>query len=131
MKEKQTGIIDIHDCEPAVFSDFLRFVYYEEINNLSEENVFGLFTLSDKYDVPDLRAICMEFMKANLSVETFCDTISLALTHTETELIKLCTDFFIGNAEKIIETVKWQSFLLQNPIHCNELFIKYVASKKS
>ena len=131
MKEKQTGIIDIQDCEPSVFSDFLRFLYYKEISSLSEENVFDLFTLSDKYDVPDLRERCMEFMKANLSVETFCDTITLALTHTETELIQLCTELFIGNAEKIIETVKWQSFLAHNPTQSNELFIKYVASKKS
>ena len=131
MKEKQTGIIDIQDCEPAVFSEFLRFLYYEEISNLSEENVFGIFTLCDKYDVSDLREICMKFMKANLSVKTFGDTVTFALMHTESELIKFCVDFFIKNAQKIIETVPWQSLLAQSPIQCNELFIKPLASKNS
>ena len=130
MKEKQTGIIDIQDCEPAIFSEFLHFLYYEGISNLSAENVFGLFTHSDKLDVPKLKEMCMEFMKINLSVETFSDTITLALTHTEMELIKLCTDFFIRKAEKIIETYKWQSFLAHNPTQSNECFIKLFASKK-
>lgn len=131
MKEKKTGIIDIQDCEPSIFSHFLCFLYCEELNTLSDENVFGLYTLADIYDIPDLREICREFMKVNISTETFCDTITLALNHSEAELVKFSTDFFIKNAQKIIETVKWQSFLAQNPTQSNELFIKLLASNKN
>lgn len=124
MMERKTGIVDVEDCDPSVFSDFLYFLYCGEVEKLSEDNVFSLFTVADKYDISDLRAMCMEFMKQNLSVNTFCDTIAFALLYDDAELIKLSTDFFATNLTDIIMTVKWQSFLLENPIQGNELMIK-------
>ena len=66
----------------------------------------------------------MEFIKDNLNVDSFCDTIVLALKYSEAELLKLSTDFFVKNLHKIIVTVKWQSFITENPIQGNELMIK-------
>lgn len=131
MKEKSTGILNIEDCEPSIFSQFLHFLYCGELERLSENNTFELFTVADKYDVPDLRTLCMEFMKDNLSVDTFCDTIALALQHSEAELIELCTDFFARNLQKILVTVKWQSFITENPIQGNELMIKALVTDNS
>lgn len=131
MKEKETGIIDVEDCEPYHFLDFLNFLYCGEVEILTVENVFSLFTIADKYDVLDLRTKCMEFMKYNLSIDTFCDTIALALLHSEKELIKLSIDFFAKNLQKIIVTVKWQSFIVENPIQSNELLIKALVPNKN
>lgn len=127
MKEKATGVVDIEDCDPSSFSDFLCFLYCGSVENLSTENVFSLFIASDKYDVQDLRSQCVTFMEKNLSIDNFCDTITLALKHSERDLIKLAVDFFGKNLQKIILTVKWQSFLVENPIHANELLIKALA----
>lgn len=131
MKEKTTGIIDIEDCEPSSFSDFLYFLYCGDVKIISADNVFNLFIAADKYDVQDLRTKCMEYMNRNLSVDTFCDAITMALWHSETELVKLATDFFIKNAEQIIVTAKWQTFVAENPTQSNELFIKALASAKN
>lgn len=130
MKEKATGIVDIKDCDPSSFSDFLCFLYSEDVDNLSSENAFSLFTTADKYDVADLREKCMKYIKNNLSVDTFCETITLALKHTEIDLIRLATDYFIKNAESILVTAKWQSFAAENPMQSNELFIKFVATDR-
>lgn len=130
MKEKESGIVDIEDCDPFSFSSFLCFLYCEDENSLSQENVFSLFTAADKYDVPDLRVKCVEFMKKNLTVDTFCEAITLALQHSETELVDLATNFFIKNTEKILETVKWQTFAAENPTQSNELVLKFVKSVK-
>lgn len=131
MKERETGIINVEDCEPSHFLDFLHFLYCGEVKILTVENVFSLFTVADKYDVLDLRTKCMEFMKHNLSIDTFCDTIALALLHSENELIKLSIDFFAKNLQKIIVTVKWQSFIVKNPIQSNELLIKALVPNKN
>lgn len=131
MKERETGIYNVEDCEPAHFLDFLHFLYCGEEKIITAENVFNLFTIADKYDVLDLRTKCMEFMKYNLSIDTFCDTIALALQHSENELIKLSTDFFAKNLQKIIVTVKWRSFILENPIQSNELLIKALVPNKN
>lgn len=131
MKEKATGILEIHDCDSSSFSDFLCFLYCGDVSVISEENVFSLFTVADKYDVQDLRAKCMKFVYGHLSIDTFCDTIALALRHSETELIKLATDFFTKNAPKIIVTVKWQVFLQENPTQSNELLVKLLVNNQS
>ena len=129
-KEKATGIINIEDCDPSSFSDFLCFLYCGDTEVISLGNVFSLFIASDKYDVEDLRAKCVEFMKENVSIDTFCDTIVLALQHCETELITIASDFFTKHALEIAKTVKWQTFAANNPTQSNELFIKALASKE-
>lgn len=98
---------------------------------ISQENVFSLFNSANKYETVDLRAKCTEYMKKNLSVDTFCDTIILALRHSETDLLKLATDYFIKNASKIIITPQWQSFLAENPTESNDLLVKLLAKKES
>lgn len=70
-------------------------------------------------------------MKENLSDEIFCDTFTLALLHSEIELIALATDFFIKHALEITETVKWQSFSENNPTQINILLMKALAAKSS
>lgn len=70
-------------------------------------------------------------MKKNLSIDSFCGTIALALKHSEKQLIELTTDFFKQNFPKIILTVKWQSFLIENPIQGNELLIKALSLNKT
>lgn len=129
MKETATGIIVIDDCDLSCFSDFLSFLYCGNVENLSTENAFSLFTAADKYDVQDLKSKCLEFIKMNLSVDTFCSTIALALQHSEKVLIELATDFFIKNLQKIIVTDEWQSFLSEYPIQSNELLIKALVIK--
>lgn len=131
MKEKATGVVDVEDCDPSTFSDFLSFLYCGELDSLSEDNVFSLFTTADKYDIADLRTVCLKYMKENLSVDTFCDTITLALQHSEAELIALSTDFFAKNLQDIIVTVKWQSFIIKSPIQGNELMIKALVPSKN
>lgn len=131
MKERATGIVEIEDCDPSSFSDFLCFLYCGNVENLSTENVFSLFTVADKYDIQDLRSECMHFMKNNLSISTFCDTITFALEYCEMELLKLSIDFFSKHIHVVIKTVEWQSLLIKNPIQCNELMIKALECYKS
>lgn len=124
MKEKETGIVDIEDCNPSSFPTFLCFLYCEDADSLSKENVFSIFTTADKYDVPDLKAKCIEFMKENLSVDIFCETITLALQYTETELFNFTTNFFVENATEIVGTDEWQSFAIKNPIQSTNMYLK-------
>lgn len=131
MKEKATGVVEIEDCDPSCFSNFLCFLYCGDEEMISKENVFSLFTVSDKYDVQDLREKCLTLMKENLSVDTFCDTITLALRHSETDLIKLSSKFFTKKAPKIIVTAKWQVFSAENPTKSNELFVKLLVPDAS
>lgn len=58
---------------------------------------FPWFTVAEKFNVKNLRSECLVFLKDGLSVDTFCDTITLTIQHFEIELIEITTDFFFYN----------------------------------
>lgn len=124
LSESKEGIITIEDCEPEVFDEFLLFIYAGRVQNLSSDNVCGLYYAADKYDLPELKDKCIHFLKKSMSPETICDVISLATKHSEREFLNLAVQFFVDNLEKILVTVSWQLYLKENPIQANELYIK-------
>lgn len=130
MTETNEGIIDIPDCDPYIFRDFLRYLYTGKLDNITNENAFELYHIADKYDVKELRMDCVDFISGNLTLDTICDAISLATRHCERELLTSATVFFINNIKDIITTVSWQKFVQENPIVANELFIKTVNKHK-
>ena len=83
--EKRSNVVDIDDCDPSIFSDFLYFLYGGSIEYHSRDNdenlskACNLFTLADKYNVGELRSQCWEFMINNLSPENFSEIMSLPL----------------------------------------------------
>lgn len=45
-KEKRQGSVDITDCDPHIFKDFLLYLYTGKLDNISNENVFDLYHMS-------------------------------------------------------------------------------------
>lgn len=129
MKEKSTGFVDIHDLDPDAFLVFLSFLYTGCIDELSTINVFGVYKAADMYDVGELKSNCLHLMKHSLSVDSFCDVVSISLLHDEKDLLRTCISYFSQNMVKILETAKWQTFLSENPIQGNELMIKGLKKK--
>lgn len=121
-----TEVVVIDDLDPTYFSDFLLFIYCEEIN-LCCGNVLSILNAASKYNITDLRNNCFKVLKSNLTIDTFCDFLNFGLQNSE-ELVSHATSFFLENAKKIIHTNKWQSFVTENPIESNKLFATFVSS---
>lgn len=68
MKMQDTCWLDIEDCDPSVFYDFLYLLYSENENSILQRNVIDLFTIAEKYDVPDLKERFIEFIKGYPSI---------------------------------------------------------------
>lgn len=124
MAEKNSSAVDISDCDPDVFKEFLYYLYNGRIAGVCQDNVCALYILADKYDVKQLKERCITVMNCGISVDNFCDMLSLALKYQETELLKRTTDFFVKNAKLILPTISWQSFIVEAPTVANELFMK-------
>lgn len=129
-KEKISGVVEIPDVEKSIFSDFLNYLYTGSVEKLTVENVVKLYTTADKYQVDDLKEICMDHMMMNVSIDNFCDVLTLSLRHDEKDLKEVCIQFFSKKSLDIILTAKWQTFLSENPIIGNELFIKHLQLNK-
>ena len=124
MKEKNQGEINISDCDPHIFRDFLLYLYTGKLNSMSKEIVFDLYYISVKYEVEDLKLDCLDFILDNIDINVICHVVTLATRHFEHELLKKATQFFVDNAKAIVLTVNWQKFIKEYPIQANEFIIK-------
>lgn len=128
--EKKSGRIVIDDLKPDRFQDFMEYLYTGRVESFSDDNAFALYAAADKYDVPTLKSECVEYASKSLSVDNFCDVITVALRHDEKHLFQLAVEFFKKNVANIIVTVKWQQFMSENSTRANELFIQLLVPQR-
>lgn len=110
MTEKKTGEVHITDCDPKVFNAFLLFLYSGRVE-LKECDVFELYKITDKYDVPDLKLMCVDFMIRNISVENVCETFAFSHKFEEQRLKSFAQLFFCENFQKIVVSDTWKSLM--------------------
>lgn len=127
MTEKKTGIVNIIDCNPESFRTFLLYLYSGEFN-FSKCDVFDLYKIADKYDVPELKLICVDFMFKRLSVNNVLKTYALGHQFNEETLITNAQVFFEENFKQIVVLDIWMSFLEHDCYLANEL-LKSMAPK--
>lgn len=88
-KESKATIDDISD---RALTEFLRFVYCGRVEVIDEVAAELLYAAT-KYDVPDLKPLCVRSMTANLSSSNVIETLMLADLHGERELKIFCIDY--------------------------------------
>lgn len=84
MKEKISGVVIIEDAEPAVFQEFLLYLYTGSGKYLSSKNVTNLYDLGDKYNVKQLMDLCMWHINKTGPVTDFFSEMSELPNDTET-----------------------------------------------
>lgn len=94
MKEKRSGEVFITDADPTTFHDFLLFLYAGKEEHQDRENVTDLYKLGDKYCVDDLKHLCVEDMKRNMSIANFFNFFLISQQHCDSELSKAAINFF-------------------------------------
>lgn len=129
--EKNSGIVDVPDCDPQAMELFLSYIYCGKVETLNESNMFGLYYMADKYEMLALKEECSEFIKKSLSTTNTCKAIQLALSHNDSNLLKFATGYFESNMTDIMRTDDWQYFLKNNFTLGNELVIKCVEKHKA
>lgn len=126
--EKQTGVVTISDCDPDSFEGFLEFLYTGKFEEPSTRSALYLYETSDKYEVQELKAFCVEYLMENLSVENVCDVVILADKYEEFKLLSAAQDFFNKNLGEIFDTSQWDS-LVKNNYRLSKMLLKKMSSK--
>lgn len=126
LQENKDGHLDFVDVcsNPCAFKVLLIFLYCGQVEFMTTENVYDIYSLTVKLDIQDLRCICVNFMKIHLSCSNFCDICELSLKNSETNLLNAVSDFFSVHFLEIIVSEKWKNFIVQYPLPCNDLLIK-------
>jgi speckle-type POZ protein len=92
MLESKEGRAKIDDIDGKALMEFLRFVYcgrVEGIDDVAAELIYA----ASKYDLPDLKPLCVASMTSKLTMDNAIDTMMLADLHGENQLKKFCIDY--------------------------------------
>lgn len=109
--ERQTGVVTISDCDPDSFLQFLSYLYSGKLEDLSYCSALNLYYTSDKYNVQELKAFCVEYLIQCLSVENICETVVFAANYDDMRLLSAIQDFFNKNVRKILESSEWECLM--------------------
>jgi speckle-type POZ protein len=77
MKEAATNTVEIEDIDSKTMQEFLRFIYCEEFKDFKAVSNDLLYA-AEKYEVNQLKEICIEELAANVSAENVIETLILA-----------------------------------------------------
>lgn len=131
MTESISGVVVIPDLNPEHFNDFLRFVYTGKLDIVTSQNAMDLYTAADKYDFIDLRRECILQMSTEFSVDNILEIILFAGTYQEEKIRKMAEEYFIKNAEAIVSTDKWKTFIIENIQTANDLILEMARDMRS
>lgn len=122
--EKQTGIVNIPDCDPDSFKTFLEYVYCGRLENISFDCALPLYAISDKYNVQELKSFCIKYLMHNITTENVCEIVILADAYDEASLFSAVQRYFNENFKKIVTTSDWENLLKKNFRLANKLLIE-------
>ena len=94
---KEKSEMEIRDMKPVVFNKLLHFIYTNEcdVGGYTEE----LLIAADRYDVKDLKELCEEELKTNLTVDNAVRLLMLS-DECQAKMLKNTTIQFISCDEK-------------------------------
>ncbi|KAG8192307.1 hypothetical protein JTE90_002128 [Oedothorax gibbosus] len=107
MKENLTNCLEITDFDLLVIEIMLRYIYYGHVMGLTSEISIQLYSAAEKYNLPDLKDICVKYLLRNLDIANICDVLTLGELHNEPQLKISAQNFICMNAAAIQETEKW------------------------
>lgn len=129
--EKQTGIVNIPDCDAESFQEFLEFLYTGKLDDPSPNRTLHLYEIAEKYNVEEVKTLCSEFLMENWTIETLCDVVILADKYDDANLLSAAQCFFTKHLSDILVTPQWGCFMENNHRLANTLLIAMSSKVKA
>ncbi|XP_031784091.1 BTB/POZ domain-containing protein 17 isoform X1 [Nasonia vitripennis] len=127
-QESRVALQETPQCA-TIFSEFLRYFYTGHIG-FSNEIVLPILSLADKYNVRDLIASCLNFMRDHIPVAAIHGTLvswfQYSLNCGHNEITNACHNFVKWNIELVAATPDFANFeldVLVSLLHQSSLVI--------
>lgn len=105
MKENTENMVVIEDIDYEVFAEMFRFIYTGKVNQTEiRKHAKNLYIAADKYVLKRLKAICLENLCENLSLDNALEYLEFADLYSADRLKRKAIDFIVshvGDIEKI------------------------------
>ncbi|XP_041355397.1 BTB/POZ domain-containing protein 3-like [Gigantopelta aegis] len=112
---EQDNIV-IPDVEPAIFEEFLQYLYTDEVT-LTGDNVIGLLYVSKKYDVSTLEQLCLTFLSSSMTSDDACFVMEQAHLYDEIQLMEKSLNCILENGDAALKSAGLISL-------CHECLVK-------
>jgi len=114
-KEKVSGRIMIDDFEEETVYTLLRYLYSGNVENLEKKDVGCLLRAADKYDLNELKQLCVSTLGGKIDIENVCSILSLAKMYNCSLLGDIALQFVTENRDKIVKKSDWKYQLESHP----------------
>ncbi|CAL1284128.1 unnamed protein product [Larinioides sclopetarius] len=115
MKEKMMNCIQVDDLDESTIEQFLHFLYSGILEDLQWESALKLYYAADKYQVQQLKDICVSFLVTRLNRHNLSDLLILADRHQDSDLKGSIEKFICKKDNEIFCTDEWECFMDTNP----------------
>ncbi|KAG8194247.1 hypothetical protein JTE90_024577 [Oedothorax gibbosus] len=125
MKENLTGEIKIDDMQPDTVKGMLNYIYCGKVRDFSEGTACDLLYAADKYQLLELKEMCVSYLKAKISNSNVFRILDVAVLHDDH--LKTTVIEYIGENFTVIEKSKgWAQFKKENPSLALDVLTKIV-----
>ena len=114
LEEIITNTVKIHDAETEVLTEFLRFIYTDNVMCI-EKFALKLLELADRFDLQRLKAICANELVKFISVSSALETLIIADRHKISDLENITLNFIKSRLGEIVALTDYDSFCKNHP----------------
>lgn len=114
MKESRAREIGIPDVTPAALKAMLNYIYSAKTVDFTEKLACELLYAADKYELLELKEMCVSYLKGVVSIENVFRILDVAILHDESLKLSACDH--IGENFTVLEKTKgWISLKKRKP----------------
>ncbi|KAI9562750.1 hypothetical protein GHT06_010204 [Daphnia sinensis] len=110
MKESKTGEVFIKDIERDIFYDLLHYIYSGRTSVPMTENIAqSLIAAAEKYNIPDLKKDCVDFLLTRVTEATAQKIFQMADRYYIEDLKEECIQILLPRIEikNVIPLIIW------------------------
>ncbi|XP_055347898.1 BTB/POZ domain-containing protein 6-B-like [Paramacrobiotus metropolitanus] len=96
--------VDIPDCMPDAFANMLSYLYTDTVENLTADNVVPTLRCADKYDLPQLATVCLEFVETRMNIGECLVTLERAVQWNADDIVEKCLRLVERHCDVIVQT---------------------------
>ncbi|GBM77491.1 Speckle-type POZ protein-like B [Araneus ventricosus] len=131
MKETHKNEVDITDIDASVLQAMITYIYTAKTSDLTVSTASDLLFAADKYQLPDLKKVCCDFLKESISLQNVMKILVLGDLHAE-DLKLFSVDYICKNYTNFAEFEKieeWESLRKVKPTLALDILTALLKSK--
>ncbi|GBO21662.1 TD and POZ domain-containing protein 3 [Araneus ventricosus] len=131
MKENHENQVDIADVDASVLRAVVIYIYTGKTPNLTVSSASKLLFTADKYQLLDLKRVCCDFLKKNVSVQNILRILILGDMHAE-DMKSFALDYICNQFPQfsVLEnTEEWKTLRKERPALAMDVLTSLVKSR--